>query len=55
MLTCFVYRFEAIDEPWKVVFNTPTQQWEDKWGLMDANRNLKKGVQIPSCNGQTVS
>lgn len=47
--------FEAFDEPWKVSFNEPGKAWEDKWGLMDANRNLKKGVKIPDCGGKTVS
>ncbi|QDS69647.1 hypothetical protein FKW77_009188 [Venturia effusa] len=30
------------------------QNWEDKWGLMDVNRNLKKGLVIPDCGGTTV-
>lgn len=47
-------RFEAFDEPWKIQFNTRTQNWEDKWGLMDVNRNLKPGVVIPDCGGKTV-
>lgn len=47
--------FEAFDEPWKVVYNTATEAWEDKWGLMDANRKLKDGVKIPDCGGKTVS
>ncbi|KAL7787005.1 glycoside hydrolase family 17 protein [Trichoderma ceciliae] len=47
--------FEAFDEPWKVIYNTPGQEWEDKWGLMDANRNLKDGVKIPDCGGKTIS
>jgi exo-beta-1,3-glucanase (GH17 family) len=46
--------FEAFDEPWKVQFNTATQNWEDKWGLMDVNRNLKSGLAIPDCGGKTV-
>ncbi|KZF23084.1 glycoside hydrolase family 17 protein [Xylona heveae TC161] len=46
--------FEAFDEPWKAIYNTKTEKWEDKWGLMDANRNLKSGVTIPDCNGKTV-
>jgi exo-beta-1,3-glucanase (GH17 family) len=46
--------FEAFDEPWKIQFNTPGKQWEDKWGLMDVNRNLKDGVVIPDCGGKTV-
>ena len=44
--------FEAFDEPWKIQFDTPGQDWEDKWGLMDVNRNLKDGVVIPSCAGR---
>jgi exo-beta-1,3-glucanase (GH17 family) len=47
--------FEAFDEPWKWKFNTPGQGWEDQWGLMDVNRNLKPGVVIPDCGGKTVS
>ena len=47
--------FEAFDEPWKIQFDTPGEEWEDKWGLMDVNRNLKDGVVIPSCGGKTVS
>ncbi|KAH9825475.1 glycoside hydrolase family 17 protein [Teratosphaeria destructans] len=46
--------FEAFDEPWKVIFNTDTDKWESKWGLMDANRNVKAGLKIPDCGGQTV-
>ncbi|KAF9891165.1 hypothetical protein FE257_004729 [Aspergillus nanangensis] len=47
--------FEAFDEPWKVQYNTKDEQWEDKWGLMDAARNLKKGLKIPDCGGKTAS
>jgi exo-beta-1,3-glucanase (GH17 family) len=47
--------FEAFDEPWKIVYDTPGEDWEDHWGLMDVNRNLKPGVTIPSCGGKTVS
>lgn len=46
--------FEAFDEPWKVRYNEPGKEWEDKWGLLDINRNLKSGVQIPDCGGKTV-
>ncbi|KAH8896805.1 glycoside hydrolase [Thozetella sp. PMI_491] len=46
--------FEAFDEPWKIQFNTANQNWEDHWGLMDVNRNLKDGVKIPDCGGKTV-
>ena len=47
--------FEAFDEPWKVQFNKPGQEWEDKWGLMDPGRNLKPGLSIPSCNGKQAT
>jgi exo-beta-1,3-glucanase (GH17 family) len=47
--------FEAFDEPWKIMYDTPGKNWEDKWGLMDINRNLKPGVVIPDCGGKTVS
>ncbi|KAF4627283.1 hypothetical protein G7Y89_g10872 [Cudoniella acicularis] len=47
--------FEAFDEPWKIEFDTPGEGWEDHWGIMDVNRNLKPGVVIPSCGGKTVS
>ena len=46
--------FSAFDEPWKESFNEKGKEWEDKWGLMDVNRNLKKGVKIPDCNGDTI-
>lgn len=46
--------FEAFDEPWKISFNTKSQNWEDHWGLMDVNRNLKTGVKIPDCGGKTI-
>ena len=47
--------FEAFDEPWKIRYNEKGKEWEDKWGLMDINRKLKDGVQIPDCGGKTVS
>jgi exo-beta-1,3-glucanase (GH17 family) len=47
--------FEMFDEPWKISFDTESQAWEDHWGLMDVNRNLKSGVAIPDCGGKTVS
>ncbi|KAJ4355441.1 uncharacterized protein N0V89_003457 [Didymosphaeria variabile] len=47
--------FSAFDEPWKIMYNEKGKEWEDKWGLMDVDRNLKKGVTIPDCDGQTVS
>ncbi|GBF66147.1 glucan endo-1,3-beta-glucosidase [Trichophyton mentagrophytes] len=46
--------FEAFDEPWKVSFNEPGKEWEDKWGLMDPARVLKPGIKIPDCGGKTV-
>jgi exo-beta-1,3-glucanase (GH17 family) len=46
--------FEAFDEPWKWKFNEPGKEWEDQWGLMDVNRNLKPGIKIPDCGGKTV-
>lgn len=46
--------FEAFDEPWKVRFNEPGKEWEDKWGLMDSERKLKPGLVIPDCGGKTV-
>ena len=48
-------RFEAFDESWKIIYDTPGKNWEDKWGLMDAGRNLKAGLTIPDCGGKTVS
>jgi hypothetical protein len=53
-LILFAYRFEAYDEPWKTSFDTDTQKWESKWGLMDENRNVKDGLKIPDCGGTTV-
>jgi exo-beta-1,3-glucanase (GH17 family) len=47
--------FEAFDEPWKAQFNVPGQEWEDKWGLMDAARNLKAGLNIPDCGGKQAT
>lgn len=47
-------RFEAFDEPWKVQFNSPGKEWEDKWGLMDSARSLKPGLVIPDCGGKSV-
>ncbi len=46
--------FEMFDEPWKISFNEPGKEWEDQWGIMDVNRNLKPGVKIPDCGGNTV-
>lgn len=46
--------FSAFDEPWKIRFNEKGKNWEDKWGLMDVDRNLKDGVTIPDCGGETV-
>ncbi|KAE8144205.1 putative glucan endo-1,3-beta-glucosidase btgC [Aspergillus avenaceus] len=47
--------FEAFDEPWKIQFNTKDENWEDKWGLMDAGRKLKSGIKIPDCGGKTAT
>jgi hypothetical protein len=47
-------RFEAFDEPWKIMLDSPGREWEDKWGLMDTARNLKPGLKIPDCGGKTV-
>ena len=47
-------RFEAYDEPWKISYDIPYEEWEDHWGLFDVNRNLKPGVTIPNCGGATV-
>jgi exo-beta-1,3-glucanase (GH17 family) len=46
--------FEAFDEPWKIKYNEPGKEWEDQWGILDVNRNIKKGVTIPDCGGKTV-
>lgn len=47
--------FEMFDEPWKISFNTEGKEWEDHWGLMTVDRELKEGVKIPDCGGKTVS
>ncbi|KAF4466526.1 murein transglycosylase [Fusarium albosuccineum] len=46
--------FEAFDEPWKEKFNEKGKEWEDKWGLLTVDRELKKGVKIPDCGGKTI-
>lgn len=46
--------FSAFDEPWKERFNEKGKAWEDKWGLMDVDRNIKDGVKIPDCGGTTI-
>ncbi|KAJ8123862.1 hypothetical protein O1611_g9496 [Lasiodiplodia mahajangana] len=46
--------FEMFDEPWKISFNEPGKEWEDQWGILDVNRKLKSGVNIPDCGGKTV-
>ena len=46
--------FEAFDEPWKVKFNSKGKEWEDHWGLMTVDRELKEGVKIPDCGGKRV-
>ncbi|KAF8463875.1 glucan 1,3 beta-glucosidase-like protein [Kalaharituber pfeilii] len=43
------YWFSAFDEPWKIKFNTAEEKWEDKWGLLDAERKVKDGLKIPEC------
>ncbi|GME22783.1 Glycoside hydrolase family 17 [Neofusicoccum parvum] len=47
--------FELFDEPWKIMYNTKDENWEDKWGLMTVNRELKSGVKIPDCGGQKAT
>ncbi|KAI1907073.1 hypothetical protein LOZ61_006321 [Ophidiomyces ophidiicola] len=47
--------FEAFDEPWKVQYNEPGKEWEDKWGLMDPGRTMKPGLKIPDCGGRTIT
>jgi len=37
-----------------VIYNTATDKWESKWGLIDSNRNVKDGLTIPDCGGKTV-
>lgn len=54
LTSIFFYRFEAFDEPWKHQFDTATDKWESKWGLMDENRNVKDGLVIPDCGGRSV-
>lgn len=49
------YRFEAFDEPWKHSFDTTYDHWEPYWGLFDSDRNLKDGLVIPDCGGNTVT
>jgi exo-beta-1,3-glucanase (GH17 family) len=46
--------FEAFDEPWKERYNEKGKEWEDKWGLLTIDRDLKKGVKIPDCDGKTL-
>ncbi|CAK7272927.1 hypothetical protein SEPCBS57363_005394 [Sporothrix epigloea] len=46
--------FEAFDEPWKIQYDSGNENWEDHWGIMDVNRNLKAGIIIPDCGGNTV-
>jgi exo-beta-1,3-glucanase (GH17 family) len=55
VITLTSSRFEAFDEPWKIQFNEPKKEWEDKWGLMDPGRKIKKGLKIPDCDGKTAS
>ncbi|PBP23433.1 endo-beta-1,3-glucanase [Diplocarpon rosae] len=51
----WTWNFWQTNNPWKIKFNEEGKEWEDKWGLMDVNRNLKSGVEIPDCGGKTVS
>ncbi|ELQ40843.1 endo-beta-1 [Pyricularia oryzae] len=44
--------FSAFDEPWKIRFNTAKENWEDHWGLMTVDRQLKSGITIPDCGGK---
>lgn len=37
------------------MYNTKDENWEDKWGLMTVDRELKKGVKIPDCGGQKAT
>ncbi|KAL2136479.1 hypothetical protein VTI74DRAFT_3498 [Chaetomium olivicolor] len=46
--------FEAFDEPWKLKFNVKGKEWEDHWGLLTVDRELKKGLKIPDCGGKRV-
>ncbi|KAL8407384.1 hypothetical protein RB594_006281 [Gaeumannomyces avenae] len=46
--------FSAFDEPWKIRFNSKDENWEDHWGLMDVDRQLKDGIKIPDCGGKTA-
>ncbi|KAJ2891384.1 hypothetical protein MKZ38_000514 [Zalerion maritima] len=46
--------FEAFDEPWKIRFNEEGKEWEDKWGILTVNRNLKDGIVVPDCDGKTI-
>jgi exo-beta-1,3-glucanase (GH17 family) len=46
--------FEMFDEPWKISFDVEGKEWEDHWGILDVNRKLKDGVNIPDCGGKTV-
>lgn len=40
------YWYEAFDEPWKRVFDTPTEKWESQWGILTPDRRLKKGLSL---------
>ncbi|KAF3759998.1 family 17 glycoside hydrolase [Cryphonectria parasitica EP155] len=46
--------FESFDEPWKIIYDNGTENWEDHWGLLTVDRVLKDGVKIPDCDGKTV-
>jgi hypothetical protein len=36
------------------MYNEKGKEWEDKWGLMDVDRNLKPGLKIPDCGGAAL-
>ncbi|ODV97246.1 hypothetical protein PACTADRAFT_74789 [Pachysolen tannophilus NRRL Y-2460] len=42
------YWFEAFDEPWKKIYDTPSTQWEAQWGIFTSDRVLK--ITLPDCN-----
>lgn len=48
------FMFEAFDEPWKVMYDNGTRNWEDHWGLLTVDRQIKSGVVLPDCGGETV-
>ncbi|GME74791.1 unnamed protein product [Ambrosiozyma monospora] len=44
------YYHEAFNEPWKTVFDDGENRWESHWGFFDSDRQMKKGIVMPSCN-----